>query len=412
MRKQASLIGTSRKVHPANAVLANGTLAHGLDYDDTLEEAIVHTGCCGVITALAVGEAVGADGRRVLEAAIAAIEVMCKVGVVAPGRFHARGFHPTAVCATFGAAAGAGRLYGLSVPQMIDAFGICGSQSSGIIEYLADGSWTKRLHPGWSAHGGIIAALLAREGFRGPVTVLEGRHGLYKSFGGDGDYQWERLEELGRSWEIPKIAFKSYPCGSISHPYMDCALRLRQKYLLRADDIDEIRCRTAEGPVPRLWEPIADKRRPQTSYGAKFSLPYSLACMLVRGKAGLEEFSEETIRDQEILRLAAKVSYELDPSIDYPRHFSGHVRIRMKDGRTFEENQPHPRGGLEDPLPPAEIEAKFHANASLALGRKKAEQIVAAVKNLETLEAITDLTRLLASRARARAGLRTEAAND
>ena len=409
--KRSQMIGTSHKVHPVNAVLANGTLAHGLDYDDTLEEAIVHTGCCGVITALAVGEAVGAGGRRVLEAAVAAIEVMCKVGVVAPGRFHARGFHPTAVCATFGAAAAAGRLYKLSVPQMIDAFGICGSQSSGIIEYLADGSWTKRLHPGWSAHGGIVAALLAREGFRGPATVLEGRHGLYKAFGGDGDYQWERLEELGRSWEIPKIAFKSYPCGSISHPYMDCALRLRQKYMLRADDIDEVRCRTAEGPVPRLWEPIADKRRPQTSYGAKFSLPYSLACMLVRGKAGLEEFSEETIQDQEILRLAAKVSYELDPSIDYPRHFSGHVRIRMKDGRAFEENQPHPRGGLEDPLPPAEIEAKFHANASLALGRKKAEQIVAAVKNIETLEAITDLTRLLASRARPGTGLKADATN-
>jgi 2-methylcitrate dehydratase PrpD len=232
------------------------------------------------------------------------------------------------------------------------------------------------------------------------VTVLEGRHGLYKSFGGDGVYQWERLEELGRAWEIPKIAFKSYPCGSISHPYMDCALRLRQKYLLRADDIDEVRCRTAEGPVPRLWEPIADKRRPKTSYGAKFSLPYSIACMLVRGKAGLEEFSDEAIHDQEILRLAAKVSYELDASIDYPRHFSGHVRIRLKDGRTFEENQPHPRGGLEDPLPPAEIEAKFRANAALALTRKRAEQVVAAVRNLEALEEITDLTRLLVPRAR------------
>ena len=399
--KTSRLIGTSHQVHPANAVLANGTLAHGLDYDDTLEEAIVHTGCCAVTTALAVGEAAGANGRQVLEGAIAAIEVMCKIGVVAPGRFHARGFHPTAVCATFGAAAAAGRLYNLSIAQMIDAFGICGSQSSGIIEYLADGSWTKRMHPGWSAHGGIVATLLAREGFRGPVSVLEGRHGLYRSFGGEGEYQWERLEELGRAWEIPKIAFKSYPCGSISHPYMDCALRLRQKHSLRPDDIEEIVCRTAEGPVPRLWEPIADKRHPQTSYGAKFSLPYSIACMLVRGKAGLEEFSDETIQDRKILQVAAKVSYELDPAIDYPRHFSGHVKIRLKDGRVLEENQPHPRGGLEDPLPPEEIEAKFRANAALALTKKKREQIIAAVNNLETLESIADLSRLLASRHRA-----------
>jgi 2-methylcitrate dehydratase PrpD len=336
--KKSRLIGTSDRVHPVNAVLANGTLAHGLDYDDTLEEAIVHTGCCGVVTALAVGEAAGAKGGQVMEAAIAAIEVMCKIGLVAPGRFHARGFHPTAICAPFGAAAAAGRLYNLSVPQMIDAFGICGSQSSGIIEYLADGSWTKRVHPGWSAHAGIVATLLAREGFRGPVTVLEGRHGLYQAFGGEGDYRWERLEELGRSWEIPRIAFKSYPCGSISHPYMDCALRLRQKYSIRPDDIEEIHCRTSEGPVPRLWEPIADKRRPKTSYGAKFSLPYSIAVLLVRGKAGLEEFSETAIQDAAVLQIAEKVSYELDPTIDYPRHFSGHVKIRLKDGRIFEES--------------------------------------------------------------------------
>ncbi|HWP60881.1 MAG TPA: MmgE/PrpD family protein [Candidatus Acidoferrales bacterium] len=405
--KASRLIGTRYRVHPANAVLANGTLAHGLDYDDTLEEAIVHTGCCAVTTALAVGEAVGASGRQVLEAAIVATEIMCKVGVVAPGRFHARGFHPTAICATFGAAGAAGRLYKLSVPQMMDAFGICGSQSAGIIEYLADGSWTKRMHPGWSAHGGIIAALLARAGFRGPATVLEGRHGLYRCFGGDGEYQWQRLEELGRAWEIPKIAFKSYPCGSISHPYMDCALRLREKHSVRPGDVEEIVCRTAEGPVPRLWEPIAEKRRPSTSYGAKFSLPYSIACMIARGRAGLQEFSEDAIRDPEILNLAAKVRYELDPAIDYPRHFSGHVKIRMKDGRIFEENQPHPRGGLEDPLPPEEIEGKFRANAALAVSRQRAEQIMTAVRNLEAVPAITDLSRLLAGRGRSPAAHRT-----
>src|ERR1044071_3097226 len=134
----SSLIGANGKVGSASAVLANGTLAHGLDYDDTLEEAIVHTGCCAAMTALAVGEEVGANGRRVLEAAIAGTEVLCKAGLVAPGKFHERGFHPTAICSTFGAAAAAGKLYGLTSEQWVDAFGLCGSQSSGIIEYLAD----------------------------------------------------------------------------------------------------------------------------------------------------------------------------------------------------------------------------------------------------------------------------------
>jgi len=389
------LIGSPLKVAAANAVLANGTLAHGLDYDDTLEEAIVHTGCCAGMTALAVGEELRASGKAVLEAAIAGTEVMCKVGLIAPGKFHARGFHPTALCSTFGAAAAAGKLLGLEPVQWIDALGLCGSQSSGIIEYLADGTWTKRFHPGWSAHGGVIATMLAREGFRGPATVFEGQHGFYRAFGGADEYPFEKFNELGRTWEIPKLTFKSYPCGSISHPYMDCALTLKQKYAVASERVAEIVCRTAEGPVHRLWEPLADKQRPTSSYGAKFSLPYSIAVMLIRGRAGLEEFSDEAIRDPEVLSLAKKVRYELDPTIDYPRHFSGHVKIVLADGGILEENQPHPRGGLESPLPPEEIERKFRANARLALSGQQLELIVESVKRLEQLSSITALSDLL-----------------
>ena len=394
---ESRLIGSSVKVASANAVLANGTLAHGLDYDDTLEEAIVHTGCCAGMTALAVGEAVGATGRAVLEAAIGATEVMCKVGLVGPGKFHAHGFHPTALCSTFGAAAAAGKLYELQPAEWSDAFGLCGSQSSGIIEYLADGTWTKRLHPGWSAHGGVIATLLAREGFRGPAMVFEGRHGFFRSFGGPYEYRFQKLLELGKEWEIPRLTFKSYPCGSISHPYMDCALKLKQKYSVRPERIVEVVCRTAEGPVPRLWEPLYDKQRPTSSYGAKFSLPYSIAVMLVRGRAGLEEFTEEAIRNAQVLELAEKVRYELDPSIDYPRHFSGHVKIKLDDGQVLEENQPHPRGGFDSPLPPEEIDDKFRANARLALPEGRLDVIINSVKRLDKLPSITDLTDLLKS---------------
>jgi 2-methylcitrate dehydratase PrpD len=392
---ESLLIGTSSRVATANAVLANGTLAHGLDYDDTLEEAVVHTGCCAWMTALAVGEEVGASGVAVIEAAIAGTEVLCKVGLVAPGKFHARGFHPTAICSTFGAAAAAGKLYGLNLDQWVDAFGLCGSQSSGIIEYLADGTWTKRTHPGWSAHGGVIATLLAKEGFRGPAKVFEGTHGFFTAFGGKNDYRFEKILELGREWEIPRLTFKSYPCGSISHPYMDCALRIKQKYSPPAEQIAEVICRTAEGPVHRLWEPLADKQKPVSSYGAKFSLPYSIAVMLVRGRAGLEEFSDAAIRDQKLLDLAANVRYELDPTIDYPRHFEGHVKVTMSDGTSFEENQLHPRGGFEDPLPPEEIQEKFRANARLALPANRLDEIVKLVDRLEVIPSIALLTEKL-----------------
>lgn len=392
------LIGSAGKVASANAVLANGTLAHGLDYDDTLEEAIVHTGCCAGITALAVAEEIGAGGQAMLEAFVAGTEVMCKIGLVAPGKFHARGFHPTALCSTFGAAAAAGKLLGLDLNQWGDAFGLCGSQSSGIIEYLADGTWTKRLHPGWSAHGGVIAALLAREGFRGPASVFEGQHGFYRSFGGPNEYNFNKLLELGTEWEIPRLTFKSYPCGSISHPYMDCALRLKQKYSVNPERVVEVVCRTAEGPVHRLWEPLANKQHPTSSYGAKFSLPYSIAVMLVRGKADLQEFTDEAIQDPVVLALAKKVRYELDDTIDYPRHFSGHVKVFLDDGSIVEENQPHPRGGFEEPLPPSEIEAKFRANAELALAAGKVDAIIEIIQSLERLPTAARLADQLSPR--------------
>ena len=235
---ESSLVGRPTRVAAANAVLANGTLAHGLDFDDTREDAIVHTGCVAVTTALACGEAADAPGARALEALIAGVEVMCRIGLVVPGRFHARHFHPTSLTAGFAAAAAARK-----------QAGHCGSQAGGIIEYLADGSWTKRLHPGWGAHAGVVAARLAAAGFTGPERVLEGEHGFYAAFAGghDAPRLEAQMESLGRIWEILNLTYKPYPAGSIAHPYMDCAARLREKHAIEPETIAEIRCRTADG---------------------------------------------------------------------------------------------------------------------------------------------------------------------
>ena len=391
-KPESTVIGGAVRVAAANAVLANSTLAHGLDFDDTREDAIVHTGCVAVPTSLAVGEATGAPGRAALTALVAAVEVMCRVGLAVPGKFHARHYHPTALTGTFAAAAAAAKLYGLTEDELVRAFGICGSQTAGIIEYLADGTWTKRLHPGWSAHAGIIAALLAQSGFTGPETVLEGEHGFYRAFAGE--VEAERLDavlaSLGRVWELEQLTFKPYPCGSIAQPYMDCALRLRERGV-RAEDVVEVRCRTAAGPVPRLWEPLASKHSPQNGYAAKFSLPYLLAVILSRGRASLAEFEDDVVRDPELLAVASRVGYELDPTIDYPRQFVGHLRVRLKDGRVVEEWQDHPRGGPDSPMAPGEIEAKFRGNASLVMSDDRAARIIrdvralAAAPNLETL---------------------------
>jgi 2-methylcitrate dehydratase PrpD len=388
---ESVLIGGQARVAAANAVLANATLAHGLDFDDTREDAIVHTGCVAVTTTLAVAEATGAAGRAALEALIAAVEVMCRVGLAVPGALHARHFHPTSITSSFAAAAAAGRLYRLTEDQLVHAFGICGSQAAGIIEYLADGSWTKRLHPGWGAHAGVTAALLARAGFTGPETVLEGHHGLYAAFAGghDGVRLDALLGTLGSTWELGELTLKPYPCGSIAQPYMDCAMRLRER--VRAADIAAIRCRTAAGPVPRLWEPLAAKHAPPNGYAAKFSLPYLLATILVRGRAGLAEFTDGAARDAEVLDVARRVGYELDATIDYPRQFVGDVEITLTDGRVLRERQDRPRGGPDAPLTPAEIEAKFRGNAGLALPPDQVERVVAGVRGLAADAPLADL---------------------
>ena len=396
-RPESLVVGGSVRVAAANAVLANATLAHGLDFDDTREDAIVHTGSVAVPTSLAVGEATGADGRAVLAAIVAAVEVMCKVGLAVPGKFHARHYHPTALTGTFAAAAAAGKLYGLSEDELVRAFGICGSQAAGIIEYLADGSWTKRLHPGWNAHAGVTAALLAQSGFTGPETVLEGEHGFYRAFAGG--VEPARLDELlaslGRVWELEQLTFKPYPCGSIAQPYMDCALRLRESRAVRADDIVEIRCRTAAGPVPRLWEPLASKHAPQNGYAAKFSLPYLLAVILTRGRASLAEFEDDVVRDPQILSVASRVGYELDATIDYPRQFVGHLRARLKDGRVVEEWQDHPRGGPDSPMSREEIESKFRGNASLVMSEDHVSQVIRNVMRLDAEPNLLNLTQSL-----------------
>ena len=397
---ETTLIGGAGKTGAAAAALANGTLAHGLDFDDTREDAIVHTGCVAVTTALAVAEAIDAPGRAALEAMIAGVEVMCRVGLAVPGQLHARHFHPTSVTGAFAAVAAAGKLYGLTEDQLVHAFGIAGSQSAGIIEYLADGSWTKRLHAGWAAQAGITAAQLARSGFTGPATVFEGAHGFYAAFAGGHDAA--KLETLlgtlGRTWEITNLTFKPYPCGSIAQPYMDCAYRLHAEHRIAPERIAAVVCRTHPGPVPRLWEPLAAKHAPPNGYAAKFSLPYLLAAILVNGRVGLADFRDDAVKREPVLAVTRRVTYELDPTIDYPRHFIGDVRVRLTDGSELAARQDHPRGGPDDPMTREEVETKFRGNAALTLDAARVERLVQGFGDLAAQKRVAAVTALLSSR--------------
>ena len=301
--------GHARGFDAAGAAVVNGTAAHGEDFDDTFEGSPVHAGAPAMPAVLAACERYGRSGGEALTGAAVAMELMCRMTVVAPTAIHRAGFHPTAVIGAMGAAAGVGSVLGLKPAAIANALGIAGSMASGIIEYLAEGTWTKRLHPGWAAQCGLRAALMARSGFTGPRTVFEGTHGFFFTFADPSiEQDFSHLTAgLGKDWRMERLAFKPYACGTMAQPYIDCAIGLAKRGV-QADDIATIECETGEGIVHRLWEPLAEKHRPSTPYSAKFSIPYLLAVGFLDGAVGLAQFSEDRIHDPAMLSLAGKVA--------------------------------------------------------------------------------------------------------
>src|SRR5688572_12956531 len=303
-------IGQTRALDSAGAAFVNGTAAHGEDFDDTFEGGPIHAGAVIVPAVLALAEREQLAGKDALKGIAVGVELTCRGSLVAPKLIHKAGFHPTAVLGALGAAAAAATALHLPEKQFVDALGIAGSMAAGIIEYLAEGTWTKRMHPGWAAQSGIRAADLARKGFVGPRAVFEGEHGLYHGFARTTSGDWEKLiNGFGRRWVTETIAFKLYPCGTMTHPYIDCARRLSKK--IDFQQIEEIVCEAAEGTVHRLWEPLAAKQNPPNAYAGKFSQPYCIAAGFVLGNAGLDAFTDERIADPRLRSLAGKVRYEI-----------------------------------------------------------------------------------------------------
>jgi 2-methylcitrate dehydratase PrpD len=356
-------IGHARTLSAAAAALVNGTAIHGEDFDDTFEGGPVHAGAVIVPAVLAACERHGLDGRAALLGIAVGVETMCRLSTVAPTLTHKAGFHPTAVFGAMGAAAGVGAALKLTPRQLVDALGTAASMASGIIEYLAEGAWTKRLHAGWAAQSGIRAALLGRAGFLGPRTVFEGVHGFFHGFAHTtkGDYD-ALIGDFGTRWVTETLAFKPYPCGTMTHPYIDCARRLAAKKI-KADDVVEMVCEVGEGTVHRLWEPLAAKQKPANGYAGKFSTPYCVATAFVRGNVGLSDFSDTAVRDPAVVAFAGKVRYRIDPQNPYPKNFTGHIRATLRDGTVVEERQPYMRGGAREPLTRADIQDKFLLNA-------------------------------------------------
>src|SRR5262245_40066578 len=354
-RAESGLVATGERVPAALATLVHGSLAHALDFDDTLPASVIHPGSLVIPTALAVGEAAGASGRAVGAAIAGGYELAARLGAPAGRELHARGFQATSVVGPLVTAAVAGALYGLAPRGIAEAMGLAGSMSGGLLEFLSDGSWSKRLHPGWAAHGGVLAAQLAAAGFPGPASVLEGRHGLYAAFLGPAAGALEGVTPgPGAEWLSRDARLKLYPCAHAIHPFLDAALALRARYALAPDAIAAVRCQVAAWQVPIVCEPRATKLAPATEYQARASLPFAVAAALSDGRVDLDTFTEAAVRRPELRALAARIVHVEVP--DPGSGFGAALAVETRDGRALAGE-----ARIDGEPDPARLRAKLEA---------------------------------------------------
>ncbi len=393
----ATLWGTAQQVPAASAAMANGFLAHALDFDDTHHESRIHPSCVIIPAALAAAEANGSGGREALLAAVAGFEICVRIGLAAPGLFHERGWHATSACGTLAAAGLAGRLFGLGTGALVQAIGVSASMASGIREaYLGEGTDTKALHPGWAAQSGITAAELAAMGFTGATSALEGRFGYFHAFLAPTPWNLgSQLDTLGSMWHTPDVTFKLFPCGSLAHGCIDAALELYRDQGIRGATVGEIVCIVPGGMVSTICEPLATKMDPRSGYEAKFSVQYAVAAALSQGRVTEAEFGEDALQDPHIRDVLSRVRYEVDPQLPFPAKYPGGVRVTLVDGSTREVRRANSPGTPERPVDDMEIVEKFLLNVGELIPEQRALEVVDRVLALEEEQSLTPLLSLL-----------------
>jgi 2-methylcitrate dehydratase PrpD len=380
------------------AAFANASFAQALEFDDTHNESIVHMSSPSVAATLALAETRRISGRELIVAVAIGNEVACRIGSVAPGTFHRRGFHPTGLFSPFGIAYAAGKLLALDAPALAWAAGIAGSTAAGLLECWVDGTQSKFMHSGFAAQNGMAAALLARAGASGPPRVFEGRFGLFASHLQEPAVvkNFARITDgLGTRWDSRNSSFKPFPAAHVLHPYIDLVLRLREQHGLRPADVVSIECPVAEFNVSIVCEPVAEKTAPATEAHCRVCLQYTLAEALVRGELGRTAYGDANRTDPEILALARRVTYTVDPTFPPPGQFKGALRMTLADGRVFDVVEEYNRGSAENPMTADELRAKFDDNAGSVLDAAARARLADAVAALETLDDAGSIVRIL-----------------
>jgi len=383
---ECSVIGSKQRFDARDAAFANGVLIHGLDFDDTHPASIIHPTCTSLPCALALAELANASGAELIEAFLVGAELAIRFGLVVDGGFHHVGYHATGLVSHYAAAATSAKLLGLDTEQTVSALGITGSTASGIQVFLEEGAWTKRMHPGWGAVAGIVAARIAQHGFRGPSRPLEGKFGLLET------HLQEHVDkadmralthDLGSTWHFSETALKPYPVCHFIHGCADAAIDLHN--LIKGEEIGSVDIYLAEPTLHIVAEPADIKQQPKNDYAAKFSAQFVVAYCLLHGYFGLPDLKDEALADPSVRALAKRVICHVDTETRFPEYFSGGVEVRLSDGRKLRKHIAINSGAGERALTTQAVNDKFMASASLSIDHKQAGRICNAVLDLENV---------------------------
>ncbi|MBI5969308.1 MAG: MmgE/PrpD family protein [Deltaproteobacteria bacterium] len=390
-KKEATLFTGRGKIGCLEAAMANGIMAHALELDDGNRFAQGHPGITVIPAVVALAEKGKIKGKDLIPAIVAGYEVFGRIGAAGnPSHFN-RGFHTTGTCGTFAAAAGAGRLLKLDDRKMVSALGIAGSQAAGLFAFMADGTMTKVLHAGKAAQNGILSALLAKEGFTGPSTVLEDERGFYKAFADTFNPQ-RILDGLGERYEIMNTYVKFHASCRHSHPAIDAILDIRKSHSIQPEEVEKVNFYTYT-----IAAKFVDGKEVQTPLSGRMSLPYSASVALLDGRVGPEEFKPKKLKDERVRILMDRIDVFPDQELDkmVPEHRGARAEVILKDGRKFTSEVLDAKGEPEIPGSGSDLYDKFRLLARVVFKEERIEKIIEKIHCLEKIGDISEFTRLL-----------------
>ncbi|KAI1611545.1 2-methylcitrate dehydratase [Exophiala viscosa] len=391
----STVLGLGKSFTPQYAGLLNAALGHSLDFDDTYAKGTLHAGVTAIAAGLTQAEILGSsiDMDRFLLAVAIGCEITCRLGKELGNEAYARGFHNTSTAGIFGAVATIAVLENLPATTLANAWGLAGSKAAGSMQYLANGAWNKRLHPGFAVHDAFVCVALAEAGVLGARDILEGPMGFLHAYSPKSDKDLAYLtSELGQRWEFLETSLKPFPACRMTHGFIEYATTLGRDRGVGADGVKRITLSLSPANVSVVGARIANKIHPENMVDAQFSAYYTTAHSFLYGSdAAVRAYEEDRLGDKEIYELSNKIVCVGDAGI---KHFGSRIEVEYSDGKVETLDIPYPLGEPQRPFTRDRVESKFFGLVTPVLGEKRATAIRDAVEDIES-HTVTKLLEML-----------------